>query len=107
MEIYWKSDKIKKEVESLAKSDKRVNKRMIQIDEAPNFLDLVPSGCGRAHFLKGNLSGYFAIDASCKNDSRRYICEPRGDNLEKDENGDYKKETITELMIIKIEKNYH
>jgi hypothetical protein len=57
--------------------------------------------------LKGNeLSGRFALDVVDKFDPRRYICEPFGE-YEKDSSDKYKKETIKELIIIKIENDYH
>lgn len=107
MKIYWKTQKDYKKIQKLAKSNIRVAKRMIQIDEAMNFLDIIPTSNGRAHFLKGNKAKLFAIDVYCKNDPRRYICEPYGDGLKTDSNGNYIKESIIELIILKIERNYH
>lgn len=105
MKIYWKSEQLKKKVEKMAKSNRRINKRMIQIVAADNFVDLIPASRGRAHFLKGGLKDCFAIDVCCKENSMRYICSPAGD-CEKNHIG-YKKETIKELIIEKIEKDYH
>lgn len=105
MIINWNNNKIKKTVENLAKSDKKVDKRMIVICAAKSFLDLIPASNGRAHFLKGNLVKLFALDVTCKKDPKRYICRPYGD-FEKDQNDNYKKETIIELLILKIEDHY-
>lgn len=106
MKIYWKKSKIRKKTEALAASNPRVAKRMIDIKAAKNFLDIEPPCNGRAHFLKGKLSSLFAVDICCQSNPNRFICIPYG-NFQKDVNGNYLKETITELLILKIERDYH
>ena len=105
MKIYWKRKKDKKYIDNLAKSNRSVAKRMINLNAAVNFLEIIPNSKGRAHFLKGKETGLFAIDIYSST-SERFICEPYG-NFKKDVNGDYIKETITEILILKIEKDYH
>ena len=106
MKIYWASEKKKKSFAKLAKANARIEKRMTSMKAAKNFLDLVPQSNGRAHFLKGDLCRLFALDLYCKENPHRYICEPYGD-FETDSAGNYKKDTITEFVIKKIENNYH
>lgn len=89
-----------KQVENSANSNPICRKRMNQLKNAPCYLD-IPSSA-RAHFLKGDLKSLFAIDFSYP---ARLICEPVGDF--KMNNGQYLKETITAIEIIKIEKDYH
>lgn len=73
---------------------------MDQLKNAPCYLD-IPSSA-KAHFLKGDLKSLFAVDFSYPT---RLICEPVGDF--KMNKGQYLKETITAIEIIKIEKDYH
>ena len=72
MEIYWKNSKLRKDVEQIARSNSRVQKRMNSIKAADNFKDVVPVSAGRAHFLKGKkYSGLFAIDLERKGNGKR------------------------------------
>ena len=106
MKIYWKNDSLRKKVEKYAYSNSRVQRRMISIERASNFNDIVPVSMGRAHFLKGgSYRGCFAVDLERKGSGKRLICVPCGD-CQKDENGNFIKETIREIEIIKIE-DYH
>lgn len=58
MEIHWKAS-LKKKLEKLAKSDRQILKRLNSIKAAFNFKDIMPQCNGRAHFLKGDLKGFF------------------------------------------------
>ena len=78
---------------------------MISIKAADNFYDLVPPSAGRAHFLKGSDSGHFAIDLAEQRNGKRLICKPHG-QYEKDAEGQFIKESIREIKILKIE-DYH
>jgi plasmid maintenance system killer protein len=104
MEIYWK-DNLKKKVESLAQSDREVAKRLNSIKAATSFKDLELQCNGRAHFLRGTLKGHFSIDLCRKGNGKRFICLPCGD-CKKDNSGNYIRETITEINILRIE-DYH
>ncbi len=100
MEILWKNNKIKKQVESMIRSNKVCRKRMIQLINAPCYLDIPASA--KAHFLRGDLKNLFAVDFDYP---ARLICEPAG--IYKIEGGQFIKETITVIEILKIEKDYH
>ena len=77
-----------------------IEERIKQLKNAPCFLDIPTSA--KAHFLKGNLEEYFAVDFDYP---ARLICEPVG---EFEKNGkQFIKKTITAIEIIKIKKNYH
>jgi plasmid maintenance system killer protein len=104
MEIHWKSEKLKQRVQKYAKSNEITARRMISIKAAKSFYDLVPDSKGRAHFLKGNLSGRFSIDLEKKFNPQRLICEPRGNFQIKD--GQYIKESIVEFEIIDIDDTH-
>lgn len=106
MYIEWKSEKDKREVERMTKHNKVTARHMNAIIAAKNFLDIVPKKNGRAHFLKTDYRGYFAIDLESKTRPARLICQPIGD-CQKDKDGFYIKETITQFRIIKIDKDYH
>lgn len=100
MEIVWKNNKVMKQVINSVSSNPVCRKRMDQLKNAPCYLD-IPSSA-KAHFLKGDLKDLFAVDFDYP---ARLICEPAGDfNMN---NGQYLKETITVIEIIKIEKDYH
>ncbi len=105
MEIYWKREKLRKEVEVHARSNRITARRMASMKAAVAFPDLRPASQGRAHFLKGKeYAGCFSIDLEDKGNGKRLICVPRGD-FKKD--GDqFIEETITELTVIAIE-DYH
>lgn len=77
---------------------------MRAITAAENFRDLECDSNGRAHFLKGNRHKQFAIDLEKTGNGKRLICVPVG--ADEDEHGFFKKETITEFEVIKIE-DYH
>ena len=100
MEIVWKSNKVKKQVERIARSNQTVKKRLSQLINAPCFLD-IPASC-KAHFLKGDLKGYFAVDLDYP---ARLIAEPVGEYRKEEEQ--FVKETITAIEIIEIKKDYH
>lgn len=100
MEIVWKSNKIRKEVEKRVISNEICRRRMSELKNAECFLDIPRSA--KAHFLKGDLKGYFAIDFYYP---ARLICEPVGDYELKD--GHYVKEKITCVEIVKVEVDYH
>lgn len=89
----------------MAQSDRHIAKRLNSIKAAISFKDLEPQCNGRAHFLKGGFKGYFSVDLCRKGNGNRFICLPCGD-YEKDSSGNYIKETITEINILKIE-DYH
>lgn len=101
MEIYWKSESLKNKVERYAASNRVTAKRMLNIKAAETFCDLA----GRAHFLQGGHKGHFAIDVAEKRNGKRLICEPYG-SYKKDTNGQFIKESIREIKILKIE-DYH
>ncbi|MEX0918679.1 MAG: hypothetical protein WDZ85_01805 [Candidatus Paceibacterota bacterium] len=100
MEIVWKDNKIKKQVEKLLRSNPVCRKRISQLLSAPCYLD-IPANA-KPHFLKGDLNNLFAIDFDYP---ARLICEPVG--MYKVEEGQFVKETITTIEISKIEKDYH
>lgn len=100
MEIVWKNHKIKKQVGKLIQSSIITKDRLNQLKNAPCFLDIPASA--KAHFLKGDLEEYFAIDFDYP---ARLICEPVGEF--KREGRQFVKETVTAIEIIKIEKDYH
>ncbi|MFA6097415.1 MAG: hypothetical protein WC788_07360 [Candidatus Paceibacterota bacterium] len=106
MEIYWKSNKIFKKATKLASSDIKAAKKMTNIKAAKDYNDLVFECNGRAHFLKGKDEGCFALDVTDKYNPKRYRCKPFGD-CEVDPGGNYKKETITKLIIVDIINDYH
>ena len=106
MHIEWSSEKDKKKVLQLAQQNRVTARRMNAIKAAKNFYDIEHPSTGRAHFLKHDLAGHFAIDLESKTRPARLICEPVGD-CQQDERGFYIKETITEFRVIKIEKDYH
>jgi|GEM_PF-5859114 len=100
MEIVWKNHKIKKQVGKILLSSLTARKRCSQLKNAPCFLDIPKSA--KAHFLKGDLEKYFAIDFDYP---ARLICKPIGNCKVKD--NQFLKETIIIIEIIKIEKDYH
>ena len=100
MEIFWKNHKIKKQIEKIVQSSLIAKNRYAQLKNAICFLDIPRSA--KAHFLKGDLRKYFAVDFDYP---ARLICEPVGEfkKLEKQ----FIKKTIIAIEIIKIEKDYH
>lgn len=106
MEIEWQKSKIKKDLLKYAKSNRITAKRMQSIKAAGNFCDLELPSNGRAHFLEGRYAGRFSIDLERTGNGKRLICQPLGNDLQKMENGLYKKETITALKILEID-DYH
>ncbi len=106
MNIEWISEKDYKTVMNIAKKDRVTARRMLSIEAAKNFNDLVPGANGRAKFLKREYEGYFSIDLKRKTNPERLICEPIGE-FKKNENGQYIKDTITEFLVVKIDKDYH
>ncbi len=106
MHIEWSSEKDKKAVLRLAQQNRVTARRMNAIKASKNFRDIEHPSTGRAHFLKNDLAGYFAIDLEGKTRPARLICQPAGD-CRQDEQGFYIKETVTEFIVIKIEKDYH
>lgn len=105
MYLEWRNEKDRETVGALAQKNQVTERRMGRIVAAKNFLDLQHPANGRAHFLKGEYVGHFAIDLESKTRPARLICKPIG-NFKK-EGGHYLKETITEMEIVKIEKDYH
>lgn len=105
MKMCWKNESLKKKVEKYAKSNRVTRRRMVSIEAADSFCDLVPASAGRAHFLRGSDSDRFAIDIAEKRNGKRLICEPHG-LYKKDANGQFIKSSIREIMILKIE-DYH
>ncbi len=103
MEIEWEKSKIKKDLLKYAQSNRIVAKRMLSIRSAKNFCDLELPGNGRAHFLEGRYAGLFSIDLE---KGKRLICQPLGNELQKMDEGLYKKETITALKILEISDHY-
>ncbi|MBU4480389.1 hypothetical protein KKG48_03030 [Patescibacteria group bacterium] len=99
MEIVWKGHKVKKQVEKMAQSNLIVINRLKQLENAPCFLDIPASA--KAHFLKGDLKGRFAVDFDYP---ARLVCEPV---VFKKKGGQFIKETITAVEIIEIKKDYH
>ncbi len=100
MKIVWRGNKIKKWVEKLVCSNPICRKRISQLMNAPCYLDIPASA--KAHFLKGDLKNFFAVDFDYP---ARLICGPVGKY--KVENGQFVKETITAIEIIEIKKDYH
>jgi len=100
MEIVWKNHRIKKQVEKIVRSNIIAKNRYSQLKNASCFLDIPPSA--KAHFLKGDLEKYFAVDFDYP---ARLICEPVG-GFKKEEK-QFIKKTIIAIEIIKIEKDYH
>ncbi len=100
MEIVWKNNKVKKQVENIIRSNPPCKKRINQLMKAPCYLD-IPSSA-KAHFLKGDLKNLFAVDF---NFPARIICQPVGDYKMKE--GQFVKETITAIEILEIRKDYH
>lgn len=100
MEIVYKNHKVKKQMTKIALSNPIAKKRLMQLRSACCYLDIPASA--KAHFLKGDYKGLFAVDFDYP---ARLICKPVGEYVFK--NGDFVKETITALEIIKIEKDYH
>jgi|SRR3989338_8777077 len=105
MIVEWRNKEDYEVVQQLALRNGVTARRMDRLVAAKNFLDLQPPANGRAHFLKGEYAGYFALDLESKTRPARLICKPIGDF--KMRGNDYVKETITEIEIIKIERNYH
>jgi len=106
MDIEWQKSKIKKDLLKYAKSNRITAKRMLSIKAAKNFCDLELPSNGRAHFLEGKYTGLFSIDLEKTGNGKRLICQPFGNDLQKMDNGMYKKETITALKILEI-NDYH
>ena len=105
MHLEWKKEKDREAVRALAQKNPVTERRMAKIAAAKDFLDLQHPANGRAHFLKDEYAGYFAIDLESKTRPMRLIGRPIG-NFKKD-GEQYLKETITEIEIVKIEKDYH
>ncbi len=105
MEIEWLNERDREKAEELALRNRVTARRMLWLVAAANFLDLEPPAHGRAHFLKHELQGYFALDLESKTRPARLICRPTGDFKMKE--GQFVKESITQLEIVKIEENYH
>jgi hypothetical protein len=101
----WSNEEDRHVVMKLATKSSITARRMDRIAAAKNFLDLQHPAIGRAHFLKGEYAGYFALDLESKTRPARLICEPTG-KVEK-RGGQYIKESITEFKVIRIEKDYH
>ena len=62
MKIHWKNKKIESKVLRYARDNRLTAKRLISIEAANDFLDLVPKSEGRAHFLKDTCKNLFSID---------------------------------------------
>ncbi len=99
MEILWRNKKIRKQAEKKVKSNPICKKRLNQLKQAPCYLD-IPNSAG-AHFLKGDLKNFFAVDFDFP---ARIICAPIGGEFK---NKKFAKETITTIEIIEIKKDYH
>ena len=100
MEIIWGNNKIKNRAEKIAKSNPIARRRLKQLQDAPCFLD-IPSSA-KAHFLKGDLEKFFAIDF---NYPARLICEPCGEYIKND--NQFEKATIVSIEIVDIKTDYH
>jgi plasmid maintenance system killer protein len=105
MEMEWRSERDRQAVEQLALRNAVTARRMERIKAAKDFRDLQHPANGRAHFLKDDLEGYFAIDLKTKTDPERLICQPTGEY--KVRKGQFIKETITSIEIVGIKKDYH
>ncbi|MFA5942476.1 MAG: hypothetical protein WC798_02275 [Candidatus Paceibacterota bacterium] len=105
MEVDWRNESDRTRVEKLARKNRVTERRMQRLVAAKNFLDLQLPANGRAHFLKREYEGYFALDLESKTRAHRLICKPAGDFEKK--GGQYVKESITKIEIIKIEEDYH
>ncbi|MDE0243169.1 MAG: hypothetical protein OYG31_00390 [Candidatus Kaiserbacteria bacterium] len=79
---------------------------MASIRAAETFCDLEPVSAGKAHFLQGTLAGCFAIDIAERRNTKRLICEPHRP-YEKNKNGQFIKQSIQEIKILKIVDDYH
>lgn len=100
MEILWGNHKIKNRAEKIAKSNPLARRRLKQLQDAPCFLDIPHSA--RAHFLKGDMERFFAVDFVYP---ARLICEPCGEYIK---NGNqFEKTTIVSIEIFNIETDYH
>ena len=105
MKVYWTNKRLGRSVQKQSRSDSALAKRLVQIEAAETFCDLVPSSAGGAHFLKGDRSGQFAIYFGRKGTGKRFICEPSGD-YQQEANGQYVKESIREFTILEV-TDYH
>ena len=101
MEIVFKNHKVRKQIRKRTESSPIANRRLKQIENAPCFIDIPASA--KAHFLEGDLRLSFAVDFGYPT---RLICVPFGE-FETNNEGQYIKESIKFLKIIKIEQNYH
>lgn len=110
MDIYWKSDKLKKDLENKGfleqTYDKRVAakivQRLLEIATAPSYAQLPPAS-GRHPIKEGNKFLYYAVDlpgVGMKRGKNRLIFSPYG-------NYDLSHvETITAIVVLGI-VNYH
>lgn len=105
MEMEWRNQKDRETVEDLARRNSVTERRMQRIVAAKNFLDLQHPANGRAHFLKEEYEGYFALDLESKTRPARLICKPIGDFKKADVQ--YVKDSISKFEVVKIEQNYH
>src|SRR3989338_6676549 len=100
MEIIWESHRIKNRAEKIAKSNPVARRRLKQLQDAQCFLDIPHSA--KAHFLKGDMEGFFAVDFDYP---ARLICEPCGEYIK---NGNqFEKATIISIEIVDIKTDYH
>ena len=100
MEILWGNHKIKKRAENIARSNPVAKRRLFQLVNATCFLDIPPSA--KAHFLKGDLEEFFAVDFDYP---ARLICEPCGEYVKNANQFD--KSSITSIEIVDIKTDYH
>lgn len=105
MEIEWRNERDRQAVEQLALRNSVTARRMDRVVAAKDFRDLQHPANGRAHFLKEELEGYFAIDVESKTRPSRLICRPIGKFEVR--RGQFVKESITKIEVVKIEKDYH
>ena len=105
MDVEWRSENDRAQVEKLARKSSVTERRMQRLVAAKNFLDIQHPANGRAHFLHEEYEGYFALDLESKTRPARLICRPIGDF--KKVGSQYVKESITKIEIVKIEEDYH
>lgn len=111
MQIYWTSDKLKKQLEDLdflvgkygVKVANKVAQRLIELDQADNYAK-IPQSSGKHSIKEGKKFLYFAVDLpdiGGKRGKNRLIFRPYGVGYDP-----ANQSTIVAVEILGI-KNYH
>lgn len=110
MEVYFKSNKLKKQLtlpkdmlKAFGQKAKKINQRIedLKASDTLAIMKLIPAaGC---HELTGNRKGKLAVEVS---GNYRLIFEPEHDPVPKNEDGGLDWESVTAIKIIEIE-DYH